>query len=449
MGQEAFRYGLPLLEWWRLADSTTSVTVPDRIGNAPWNRFSNVDRVPDARFRDIVAPNADTPYSMAHLDLRREPILLRTGRVPRYHVFEFLDPWTNVFAYVGTRTTGAGPGTWAITAPGWHGRLPHGVRRIRSPQDRAWIIGRTLLEPRPGDIANIRRYQATYRLIPLSGYVRRGLRWASPPPRRRVTRPTKRPTPSGLAFFDALDRRLATVRLGAADRRELARLADIGIHRGGRPSQTITDPAVLTGLEAATKAEKDRLAGKFRASAFGTALANGGWFTPDSRIGRYGTDYELRAIVAVQGLGANTPEEAVYPVGIADATGRLLDASNRYVVRFPPGATPPIDRRGFWSITMYELVTTDTEGTQQPFFTANPINRYSIGNETPGLRPATDGSLTIRVQTDRPSEGAANWLPAPRNGAPFRLMLRIYLPRASVLRGAWKPPAITTVAAHP
>jgi hypothetical protein len=444
LGQEAFEYGLPLMEWWRLAAGTTSVTVPDHLGDAPWNQFSHVDRIPDAKYHDIVAPNADTPYSMAHLDLRKEPILLHLGRVPRYHVFEFVDPWTNVFGYVGTRRTGDGPGTYAITAPGWTGRLPRGVKRLRSPQDRAWIIGRTLLEPRPGDMANVRRHQAGYKLIPLSGYLRRGLRWTPPKPARRVTVPTRTATPSGLPFFDALAKRLATVRLDAADRRKLARFADIGLTVGGTPSRTITDPAILAGLAAATKAEKDRLATAFRASAYRGAVAGGGWYTADDDIGRYGTDYELRAIVALQGLGANTPEEAVYPIGIASADGALLSSDKTYVIRFPKGAQPPIDPKGFWSMTMYELVTTDTEGTQQPFFTENRLGRYSIGDHTPGLRPAADGSLTIQVQRDRPAEGAANWLPAPASG-PFRLMLRIYIPRRSVLDGTWKAPAITVV----
>ena len=151
---------------------------------------------------------------------------------------------------------------------------------------------------------------------------------------------------------------------------------------------------------------------------------------PGPYVGAYGRNYLGRALIAISALGANTPPETVYPLAVADADGRPLRGSRRYAIRFPRGELPPAN--AFWSVTMYG---------QNRYLVPNGIDRYSIGDRTAGLRRGRDGSLTIYVQHSAP-KGAerANWLPAPAGR--FRLAMRIYEPRRSVLTGRWRPPPV-------
>ena len=162
------------------------------------------------------------------------------------------------------------------------------------------------------------------------------------------------------------------------------------------------------------------------------SVAAKGWITADPDIGDFGTDYRLRAEIAVVGIGANTPEEAIYPGALADSDGNLLDGANDYRMVFPAGAMPPA--RYFWSLTMY-----DREG----FLVANPIDRYSIGPSHPPLVKKPDGSIVVALQHDEPTGARVNWLPTPSAG--FRLNLRLYGPSKAARNGTWRPPPVTKV----
>jgi hypothetical protein len=426
LGQQAYLYGFPLLEFLRVRATATSVRCPDVRGNSPVNSFSNARRFANPSSRTVVAPNVDTLYSIAHLDLGRGPVVLshpNMGR--RYFVFQLLDPYTNTIGYVGSRTTGSKAGSFAITWRGRRGRKPAGARMVRSPSRRVWVIGRTLARGK-ADQRRAFRLMRRYRLAPPGG------------PRRfakgcRPGRPKQARTPSGPAFLNALGRALRQNPPPARDRPLLARLATVGVGPGLRPERAGLGADTLAALVESVDATAELLPEAVRSSLDGQAAENDGWAIPRDNIGDYGTDYQYRAGVALAGLGANTREEAVYPTALRDAAGAPLDGRSSYRIVFREGEAPPA--RAFWSLTLY-----DADGYLVP----NPQRRYAIGDSHPPLVRRRDGSIVIVLQRSKPGGAGINWLPTP--AGPFRLNLRIYEPRASVLSGAWRPPPVVRAA---
>ena len=423
LGKQAYLYGFPLLSIQRVTRTQTSVSCPDGLGDAPLNAFSTSTRFAGPSDRTVIAPNVDTLYSLAHVDLGRGPVVLghpNMGR--RFFVFELLDPYTNVIGYIGSRTTGSAAGRFAITWTGHPGRRLPQTTVIRSRYRRVWVIGRTLA----GDRADQRRAVALmrrYTLTPPGG----ARRFA---PGCRPGKPVAATTPTGLAFLDALGVALARNPPPARDAPLMARLRSVGVGPGLRPQRAGLASPVLAALTAGVTQEATALVGGAKAAVLQSAVSDHGWYTPPANIGSYGTDYLYRAQVAALGLGANTPAEATYPIALTDGTGRLLDGANAgYSLVFARGQIPPA--RAFWSLTMY---------SESGFLVANPIDRYAIGSSHPPLRRRSDGSIVVIISHARPSQRDVNWLPAP--AAPFRLNLRLYWPRAAALNGRWRPPPI-------
>lgn len=420
LGREAYRYGIPLLEFLRIRREMTSVHAPDGRGNAPVNVLANARAFARPNDRTVVAPNHDTLYSLAQLDLGKGPIVLShpdMGR--RYFDFEFVDPYTNVIGYVGTRTTGTHAGRFQIAWTKKPGRRIGGVPVIRSKYRRVWMIGRTLATDAAADQRRAHAKMRRYLLSP------------QPPLRsRRPGKARKHPLPTdGLALMDALGRALAENPPPKRDRPLLKRLAQVGVGPGLSPAEQGLPADVLQALGEGVEAEAAELLSRTRVDVLRQALGNGGWLTLSSRIGAYGTDYLLRAQLALVGIGANTPAESVYPTALADSTGALLTGTNRYRLVFERRQLPPV--RGFWSITMY-----DSDG----FLVPDAAHRYSLGPTHPPLVRRGDGSIVIAIQQARPAEKDVNWLPAPAGG--FRLSMRLYWPKATVLRGVWQPPPL-------
>lgn len=431
VGTDAYDYGFPLMEFLRVARQNTSVTVPDAFADAPINELGNARGLADFAHQPIVQPNNDTLYTSGHLDLGAGPIVLHVPAIPdrRYYSFELMDPYTNVFAYVGTRTTGDGVGNFVITGPGFKGRLPRGLHRIRSHYRRVWMLGRTLVYGR-NDLPNVHKIQNGYRLLPLAKYVKYGLNWRHPRPKHIVKTPTLQFEPSGLAFFDQLGTALAENPPPHRDAATLKELRTVGIGPGLHPSKEHLGAAVLAGLTAAVTDGPDHIQTLRTGVAVKSIRATHGWFVPPADTGSYGIDYGFRAVVAAAGLAANRPAEAMYIIGITDPNGSPLNGANDYVIHFPRGQLPPA--RYFWSLTMYN---------QAFFLIANPINRYEIGNRTRGLRRNPDGSLDIYLQHDPPPGHRSNWLPAA--SGQFEVTLRLYGPRRSALDGTYLYPPIT------
>ncbi len=427
LGRLAYTYGFPLMDLLRIRAENTSVNVPTGSGNAPVNQFSHARRFARPQDRTVVAPNVDTLYSIAHLDLAREPVVLTVPRTgSRYWTFEFVDPYTNVIGYLGRRLNGGRGGRWAIT---WSGarraHLPKGIKTLRSRYRRVWVIGRTLVSG-GRDMAAARRVQDGYGLAPLS-------RWRTgrpaPRPKRRVTTVDRQAVPKGLAFLDGLSAALAENPPPARDAAILGRLKTIGVGPGLRTSSAGLPQPVLDGLAAGVDAEAAELGPRTRIETLQKAIANGGWYSAAPNIGDFGTDYVFRAQIAAVGIGANTPVESTYPIALADSAGRLFDGRHRYRMVFPKGQLPPT--RAFWSLTMYDL-----EG----FLVATPTQTYAIGDSHPPLHRRADGSVVVLLQRTKPAEKDVNWLPTPTAG--FRLNLRLYMPTKAILDGTWRPPAV-------
>lgn len=381
--------------------------------------------------RIVVAPNRDTLYSIAVLDLRAEPMALTLPAVTdRYYTYQLLDAWTESFAYVGTRATGGRAGTWVVTPPGWEGELPAGAERIESPTPQVFLLGRFLVDD-DADIANVTAISAESTLQPLSALT--GTPPAPPPPPLGEPAGTPQDVPIDATFFDELGDALAiNPPTTPAQRQLFAQAEQLGIGAGEHPATgaaAAAEPAQRGLLDEGAAAGDRRIA-----EAIDTIGEQVNGWSVNHAIGRYGDDLLTRAIVARVGWGANAPEEAVYPIARVDADGRPLDGATAYRIRFPADALPPVD--AFWSLSVYG---------GDMFFTEHPAGRYSIGDRTPGLAFAEDGSLEIVLAHDEPPAAPAgtNWLPVP-NG-PFVLMLRLYLPGEAIVDGSYDYPPVERV----
>jgi hypothetical protein len=431
IGTDAYVYGIPLMEFNRQAAQQTSVTVPDSLSDAPINQLGNARQLDTAANAVFVQPNNDTLYTMGHLNLTGGPLVLHITAIPkhRYFSFEFLDPYTNVFHYVGTRSTGDRAQTYVIIGPKFHGRIPHGLKRINSPYQLAWLVGRTLVFGQ-SDLTAVHKVQNGYKLLPLNEYVKHGLAWTPPRPKHVVSKPNKVVEPTGLKFFDELGDHLATSRPPAHDAKILKELKRVGIGAGLHPSAEHLSPAVVQGLTAAVASGPATVAALKTKIASASVLKNNGWFVPPTDIGSYGADYDLRAVVALNGIAANRPPEAMYIVGVTGSKDGYLNGSHDYVIHFPAGQLPPA--KYFWSLTMYNASF---------FLVSNPINRYELASHTAGLKRNPDGSLDIYIQQTAPAGHESNWLPAPASGN-FEVTLRLYGPGPSALNRSYKYPVI-------
>lgn len=421
LGKEAFTYGYPLLEFNRIRSD-------DLAKMAPVNRLANAKKLASAGADQVVAPNVDTLYSLGQFDLSK-PLVLKVPKMgSRYWVFEFVEPWTNVVGYVGQRLNGGKGGTWVLEWEGAPaGKLPKGTRRFTSPSRNLWVIGRVLVKGN-NDVKATRSLMSKFRTGTLADY-KAGKALAKP--YSDVGRRQKGGPPGGLEFINKLNEQMAVDPPPEKEDAEiLGRLATIGVGIGRSPSTLSAElqARVAAGVDAAYA----ELPGEARGPILQDALKNGGWYTPPSNIGDYGTNYNFRERVAQVGLGANTPIESVYPVALADPDGGLFNGANRYRMVFKKGKLPPT--KAFWSVTMY-----DTAG----YLVENSADIYAVGDSHPPLRKKSDGSVVIVIQQAKPTEKNVNWLPAPASG--FRLNMRLYIPKKAILDGTWKPPGVEKV----
>jgi hypothetical protein len=375
----------------------------------------------------IVAPNRDTIYSLAVLDLRSEPMAITLPEVTdRYYTYQFLDAWTETFDYVGTRATGGRAGTWVVTPPGWEGELPDGAEQIGASTPLVFLLGRYLVQDE-ADAANIAPIRDQAKLQPLSTLA--GTPAPAAPPALGTEKGTAQDIPADAAFFDELGDALAINEPATDLQRELFTQVDaLGVGAGKHPA---TDAAL--GADTALLAE-GAVAGSQQIEGNITAFGDStnGWVS-NPEIGVYGDDLLLRATVAKVAFGANVGEEALYPIARQDSTGAPLNGNKTYTITFPAGALPPAEE--FWSITPYG---------PDMFLVDHPSDRYTIGDRTPGLTFEDDGSLVLTLSHDEPATGAGNWLPVPEGD--FVLILRLYLPTEAALDGSYAYPGIVPAA---
>jgi len=429
LATDAYIYGYPLVTMEVTRRVITNV--PSVQGTrGPMGQFIKLRQYPDASFRDVTAPNADTLYTTAWIDVGKEPWVLSIPDMKdRYFLVPMLDGWTNVFQVPGKRTTGTGAQTYAITGPGWKGSLPPGVKEYKSPTSMVWILGRIYCTGTPEDYAAVHALQDQFTLVPLSSYGKpftppAGTIDPSIDMKTAVREQVNRMDP--VSYFTLLAQLMKANPPAAADAPELAKLAKIGLVAGKDFDASKLDADFVKRIP---QVAFDRIMLQFKV---GKSIKNiNGWMF-DSEAGVYGMDYLNRAFITAIGLGANRVQDAVYPTSLKDAEGKAYDGANKYVVHFPKGQLPPV--RGFWSITMYDA---------NYFFVANPINRYSISARQ-NLKANPDGSIDLYIQNQSPgADKESNWLPAPEDK--FILMLRMYWPSEkspSIINGSWKPPAV-------
>lgn len=426
--KRAYVYSFAVYEMYRTRHwAVYTRSNPDR---ADLNQFNHRRMLLDHNARQVTTPNNDTLYSSAWLDLSQEPVVLSvpdTGG--RYYSMAFMDFYTNNFAYVGRRVTGTKAGGYVVVGPEWSGATPARLPVIKSPTNAVWLLGRTLVDDE-ADLPNVHKIQDQYKLMPLSVWIKSGpgkvkTDLDNPPPGPDPKDPWK--------FFTIVNLGLTENPPPADEAPLMAEFARIGVG----PNQTFGHSSfseeqrkvILRAMEAAAK--------EIRGGLQTAVKLREGWGYSPSHLGNYGKDYSFRATIALIGLGALEPVEAVYLTARTDKDGKPLTAGNRYRLRFEKGALPPVE--AFWSLSMYEVMT-----DQRAFFVANPIHRYAIGDRTKGLKYNSDGSLEIYMQHQSPGKGLeSNWLPVPPEA--FRVTFRAYQPRESILKGEYVLPGIQRV----
>jgi hypothetical protein len=431
IGVEAYVYFYPLLSMDITRKQFTNIEPGKEIGKGPMNMFVSVPEYPPADFKGVVRSNFDTLYSIAWLDLTKEPLVVSAPDTDgRYYLLPMLDMWTDVFASPGSRTTGTKAGNFLVTAQGWAGTAPKELTRLAAPTPYLWIIGRTKTDG-PADYDAVHKIQAGYKVTPLS-------RWGSAPEPATVkidptvdmkTPPkTQVDTMTAANYFTYAAELLKLHPPHSTDQPIIAQMKRIGIEPGKSFEFDKLDPAVKKALASVPEGAQQLMTWKVATLA---RVANG-WSMNTDTMGVYGNYYLKRAMVAQIGLGANLPEDAIYPLNLADDTGKPLDGTNKYTIHFDTAATPPVN--AFWSITLY-----DAEGFQ----VGNALNRFAVSSWMP-FKTNADGSLDLYFQNETPGKDKeANWLPAPKGA--FNLTMRLYSPRSDALTGKWNPPGVKKV----
>lgn len=427
---EAYVYFYPLITMDITRKQLTNVERAEGMF-APMNTFANIPAYPTAEMRAVVRPNFDTLYSSAWLDLTKEPVVVSvpdTGG--RYYLLPMLDMWTDVFASPGWRTTGTKAGDFLVAPPGWTGSLPGGCTLIDAPTPYVWIIGRTKTDG-PADYDAVHKIQAGLTVTPLSrwgktaepvvGKVDPSVDMKTPPKIQVDTMPADK-------YFAYAAELLRQHPPHSTDQPIIARLKRIGFEVGQGFDFSRLDPSLQKAIATAPADAQALMKWKVATLA---RVANG-WSMNTDSMGVYGNYYLKRAIISQVGLGANLPEDAIYPLNLGDEAGKSLTGANQYVLHFDKSNLPPVS--AFWSVTLY-----DSDGFQ----VANALNRFAVSSWMP-FKYNADGSLDLYFQNESPgADKEANWLPAPKG--PFNLTMRLYAPKSDALTGKWNPPSITRV----
>lgn len=428
---DAYVYFYPIVTMDTTRKQSTNIQAGKELGKGPMNMFVSVPEYPPADMKIVVRLNFDTLYSVAWLDLTKEPLVVSAPDTDgRYYLLPMLDMWTDVFASPGWRTTGTEASNFLVTPPGWTGQVPSGFSHIPAPTPYVWVIGRTKTDG-SADYPAVHKIQAGYKVTPLSG-------WGKPPAPVTVevdpsvdmktapkTQVDKMPAVKYFAYAAEL---LKLHPPHITDEPIIARMKRIGIEPGKSFDISKVDAVVKTAIEAAPAAGQELMAWKLPT----LARVSDGWSMNTDTMGVYGNYYLKRAIVTQLGLGANLPEDAVYPLNLGDDAGNPLNGENKYTIHFAKGATPPVN--AFWSITLYD---------EKGFQVGNSLNRFALSSYMP-FKTNADGSLDLYFQNESPGKDLeANWLPAPVE--PFNLTMRLYAPKSDAITGKWNPPPVKRV----
>jgi hypothetical protein len=390
------------------------------------NTFNDFRADPTADLRKVVRFNFDTLYSLAWLDLIKEPMVVSAPHTDGLcYLLPMLDMWTEVFAVPGKPASGTKAGNFAVVPPGWHGQLLAGVQKIQSPTPFILAVGRALTDGCT-DFAAVHKVQDGYTITPLSQWGK------TPQPVHAVIDPSvdiKTPPLDHVnnmpvaAYFKHTAEIMILNPSHVSDWSTIARLKRIGIEPELGFDFERLDPSVQQALD---KAATDKLRVMYAKMPTLARVASSWQMNTKTR--RVYGDYCLkRAIVAVLGLGANQAEDAIYPLDFVDADGKPVLGQHKCILHFAKEEIPPVN--AFWSVTMYD---------ESGFQVANPISRVAIGDRDDPKYNA-DGSLDLYHDDPGPDK-ESDWLPPPAAGT-LGVTMRLYAPKAQALDGRRKPPA--------
>lgn len=439
IAMDAYIYGYSLITTEVTRVQMTNVDKVEGL-HAPMGAFINVKRYPPADFRGVSAPNADTLYSLAWMDLDKEPwVFSHPDMGDRYYLFPIYDLWMPVVDVPGSRTTGGKAGKFLLSGPNWKGDVPAGLTHVKIPTRYVLILGRTYADGTEKDYSAVNALQAQYDIRPLSAlgkadYV------LKPAPVDPIPGFSMTDKPQDVILgFDTEDYFNRMTRLmcddappAAEDEQILAEMKKIGIE----PCKEFTLDALGHHIAKELKALPNEALAYLTDHKADMGKDDNTWIFTEG-LGKYGRDYKKRALVAAFGWPANLDVDAVYPYTEVDSRHERLSGRHKYTLTFAKREEPPVN--GFWSITMYEI-------DHGWWFVPNALNKFTVSPRDNLVRNE-DGSITLYFQHESPGKDKeANWLPAPKGD--FIPMLRMYWPKEtkpSILNGTWVPPRILKV----
>jgi len=419
IARDAYTFGYAMIENYRtLYEQAVDTADPRYTGG--FGRYRHYSEPFSPANTDIVTPNNDTPYSWGWFDLRAEPWVITVPEIDRFYILPFHDLYTVYAGYISAATTGTGPGRYLLAGPSWTGGTPDGFDGvITASTDFVGCLGRTAFTD--GDVAELRRIQESYEAVPFHTYAGTAAPSIAP-----VDWPAwDEAAATDVRFFDTLDALLRFAPVLDEDRDVRERMASVGLDGSGSFSTTALSDDDRSAFEAGLAdgiAHLDEVASQ-------TASSTGLFGTREEMSGRY----DSRNIGAKKGLYGLPPAIAWYGGWLVDSAGQHIKGATDYTITFTAEQLPKA--RFFWSATLYTLPAR--------LLSANEIDRYSIGDRTPGIHYAADGSLTLYVQHRPPTDPdeRANWLPSPEG--PFTVIIRAYGGDESIASGTYRLPAIT------
>jgi hypothetical protein len=434
-GMQAYVYGFPAMMYANLRYQWIE------SGKGPVQRAINEyfhSRVPsDPKLQYGGSPNRETPYSMAFLDVSKEPVVLTVPPNPenRYYTLQLVDFYSDTVGYIGQRATKNVAGDYLVTGPGWKGKVPKGIKGV-IPSWTPWLMvaGRTYADPNEADLVKMRAFQDGYRITRLSAHLKPG---AVVMARKDVLDVAPKADPLGA--FKIMNAAMKENPPPARDAALMKQFALVGLGPLASADLDALDPAVKRGLQRAivdghALLEKTTKAG---GSIVGATKVRNHWFYGASNWGRMAADGDFLGRAATQaysGVTEHLIEETVKLRTFLDGEGNPLNGDQRYEIRFEKNEIP--EAHSFWSVTLYD---------EKFNLVANDAGRYSFGDKVPGARYGTDGSLTIHIQSELPEgDKASNWLPSPK-GKDFNLFLRAYFPGKALLDQTYVAPPVRKI----
>lgn len=434
LAEKAYVYGFPLVFG---IQQIKRYLIQGMEGTpAPFNTLSHASHL--ANDKDtFVSVNNDTLYSWVGIDLSVGPLILHVPNTDnRYYVGQFVDAWSNNFAYIGQRSTGCEAQDFYLVPPNYQGNVPENMIKIEFPTTVGIIIFRWAISGIE-ELPIIKELQAGTSITV-----------EQPENKGQGLPEISEDVPEALHFFESMRLYINQFPSSVADQVKIeSQFERLGLLDKDTSLVNLADQDVLSTLEAVGPAGVSLIQQMIQEKNADASNVNG-WDVslhmfdynecyfevgainePRWIIRKRSEAIVQRALAAMSGLWGNNSYEAIYPTIWNDSDQQPLDGQHSYTVTFKPVPT-----NGFWSLTMYDV--------PEFYLVNNPINRYSLGDRTKGIIYNDDGSLTITLSHTQPETdiGKANWLPTPPGK--FRPMLRVYQPKEELLSGDYQLPAI-------